>query len=112
MAKNRIPKNDPVKKRLLKYLGTDYHESYDETIDLYVETYYYYQKIRKEIDKSDLMYEYTNKAGATNQIKNPLMIEIPKAVQTLNNLLKSIGLTPAQRKEVAEGAGGDSFEDF
>ncbi|MNG30958.1 Phage terminase, small subunit [compost metagenome] len=58
------------------------------------------------------MVEHTNKAGATNIIKNPLAIEVTKTVQTLNNLLKSLGLTPAQRKKALLGGGGDDDDDF
>ena len=111
MAKVRIAKTDPVKKRLLKYLINTYEESDEEIIDLYVETYEFYQKMRKELKDKDLLMEHTNKFGATNQVKNPLIIEIAKTVQTLNNLLKSMGLTPAQRKNIAR-SGGDDFEDF
>lgn len=56
--------------------------------------------------------EHTNKAGATNLVKNPLAIELTKTVQTLNNLLKSLGLTPAQRKKVVNNDDEDDFEDF
>jgi phage terminase small subunit len=62
------------------------------------------------------MYEYTNKAGATNLVKNPLSIELTKTVQTLNNLLKSLGLTPAQRKKIKDtngsGEDDDDFDEF
>lgn len=60
---------------------------------------------------SELMYEYTNKAGATNLVKNPLSIELTKTVQILNNLLKSLGLTPAQRKKVVN-EDDDDFDKF
>lgn len=96
------------------YLGDDYKESDEQLISLYVETHAYYQRMRKEIKGMDLMMEYTNKAGATNYVKNPLAIEITKTVQTLNNLLKSLGLTPAQRKNLQQKSGGgeDDFDDF
>ncbi|MEC0543495.1 P27 family phage terminase small subunit, partial [Bacillus glycinifermentans] len=51
----------------------------------------------------------TNKAGAENLVKNPLAIELTKTVTTLNNLLKSLDLTPAQRKEL--NAGGEENDD-
>ncbi|MEV2650874.1 P27 family phage terminase small subunit, partial [Paenibacillus larvae] len=43
--------------------------------------------------------------------KNPLSIELTKTVQTLNNLLKSLGLTPAQRKKVVS-EDDDDFDEF
>lgn len=102
----------PTAKQLKGYLGASYEESDDQIIQLYIETYDFYSRLKKAIDKSDLMYEYTNKAGATNMVKNPLSIELTKTVQTLNNLLKSLGLTPAQRKKVVNDDDDDDFEEF
>ncbi|WP_078428773.1 phage terminase small subunit P27 family [Alkalihalobacterium alkalinitrilicum] len=103
----------PTRNKLIEYLGDNYKESDEELISLYLETHKFYRKLKKEINKQDLMYEYTNKAGATNLTKNPLVVELAKTVQTLNNLLKSMGLTPAQRKKVVgENGGEDDFEDF
>ena len=101
----------PTAKSLKAYLGDSYQESDEELIKLYIETHQFYRKLKREISKTDLMYEYTNKAGATNLVKNPLAIELTKTVQTLNNLLKSLGLTPAQRKKVVNGE-DDDFDDF
>ncbi|UOQ93407.1 P27 family phage terminase small subunit [Halobacillus shinanisalinarum] len=101
----------PTAKKLREYLGDSYQDSDEELISLYVETHKFYRKLKKEVSKKDLMYEYTNKAGATNLVKNPLSIELTKTVQTLNNLLKSMGLTPAQRKKVVNDD-VDDFDDF
>lgn len=102
----------PTAKVLKEYLGESYKESDDELITLYIETHQFYRRLKDEIKKTPLMYEYTNKAGATNMVKNPLSIELTKTVQTLNNLLKSLGLTPAQRKKVVSEDDGDDFDDF
>lgn len=105
----------PTAKKIREYLGEKYRESDEELIQLYVETHKYYRKLKKEVDKIPLMMAHTNKAGATNTIKNPLAIEVTKTVQTLNNLLKSLGLTPAQRKKAAllgVGAADDDDDDF
>jgi P27 family predicted phage terminase small subunit len=101
----------PTAQKIREYLGEDYQESDEELIKLYVETHQFYRRLKNEIKKTDLMYEYTNKAGATNLVKNPLSIELTKTVQTLNNLLKSLGLTPAQRKKVVN-EDDDDFKDF
>lgn len=93
------------------YLGENYQESDDELINLYCETHEFYCRLRDEIKRTDLMIEHTNKAGATNIVKNPLSIELTKTVQTLNNLLKSLGLTAAQRKKVTI-PDEDDFDDF
>lgn len=106
----------PTAKALREYLGDNYQESDEELIKLYLETHSFYRRLQKEVKKHDLMYEYTNKAGATNLVKNPLSIELTKTVQTLNNLLKSLGLTPAQRKKLKDSTGSgeddDDFDDF
>lgn len=101
----------PTAKKLKEYLGDAYTESDEELIQLYVDTHQFYRRMQKEVKESPLMYEYTNKAGATNLVKNPLSIELTKTVQTLNNLLKSLGLTPAQRKKVVN-EDDDDFESF
>lgn len=101
----------PTAQKIREYLGEDYRESDEELIQLYVETHKYYRRLKKEVAKNPLLMEYTNKAGATNVVKNPLAIEITKTVQTLNSLLKSLGLTPAQRKKI-EAGGDDDDDDF
>lgn len=113
-AKASQVKKTKLFKKVVEYLGDGYKESDDELIALYCETYQFYQRLRGEIAQSPLMYEYTNKAGATNLVKNPLAIELTKTVQTLNNLLKSLGLTAAQRKHLHQGGGDDDdgFDDF
>lgn len=103
----------PTKEKLRGYLGDNYEESDEELINLYIDTHQFYRKLNSEIKKQDLMYEYTNKAGATNLTKNPLVVELSKTVQTLNNLLKSMGLTPAQRKKIVNGDDDDDeFDNF
>jgi P27 family predicted phage terminase small subunit len=93
-----------AKKRIETYLhdGHTLQASDVELINLYSETYQFYCQLKGELVGKQLLMEYTNKAGATNLIKNPLAIELTKAVQVLNNLLRSLGLTPAQRKEFAD----------
>ncbi|EOB7339508.1 P27 family phage terminase small subunit [Staphylococcus aureus] len=102
-----------TKKQLKEYIE-DYKKSDDILINLYIETYEFYCRLRDELKNSDLMIEHTNKAGASNIVKNPLSIELTKTVQTLNNLLKSMvksmGLTAAQRKKIVQEEGG--FGDY
>lgn len=102
----------PSAKTIREYLGENYQESDEELIQIYVETHKFYRRLQKEIAKTALMYEYTNKGGATNLVKNPLSIELTKTVQTLNNLLKSLGLTPAQRKKVVNEDDDTDFDNF
>lgn len=102
----------PNAKMIKDYLGENYKESDDELIQLYVETHQFYRRLRTEVKKTDLLQEHTNKFGATNLVKNPLSIELTKTVQTLNNLLKSLGLTPAQRKKLKNSDDEDDFDSF
>ncbi|MCY8978106.1 P27 family phage terminase small subunit [Bacillus mojavensis] len=101
----------PTAKRLREYLGDRYTESDEELIDLYVDTHKFYRRLKKEVAENPLMMRHTNKAGAENLVKNPLAIELTKTVTTLNNLLKSLDLTPAQRKELNAG-GGENDDDY
>lgn len=98
-----------TKAQLVKYID-NYQKSDDILISLYLETYQFYCRLRDELKDAKLMYEYTNKAGATNLVKNPLSIELTKTVQTLNNLLKSMGLTAVQREKIIEEEEG--FGDY
>lgn len=107
-----VSKQSARYKQIKGFLGDDYKKSDDELILIYCETYEFYERLRDEIKSQDLMMEYTNKANASNYIKNPLTIELTKTVQTLNNLLKSLGLTPAQRKKVVEQGDNDDFDSF
>ena len=95
---------EEAKKRVKDYLkdGHVLQSSDTELVNLYAETYQFYCRLKKELDGKKLMMPYTNKAGAKNYVKNPLAIELTKTVQVLNNLLRSLGLTPAQRKEFAD----------
>ncbi|WP_042418969.1 P27 family phage terminase small subunit [Geomicrobium sp. JCM 19038] len=103
----------PKRQDFIEYLGENYRESDEELIKLYLATHKFYRKLEKEVRDQPMMYEYTNKAGAENLVKNPLIPELTKVVQTLNNLLKSMGLTPAQRKKaMAGGEVDDEFDKF
>lgn len=86
--------------RIISYLGDDYSPADDELIDAYVAAESILKRMQDALASEELMYEYTNKAGATNKVKNPLIMEIPRYTQTLNMLLKALGLTAAQRKKV------------
>jgi len=98
--------------RIRSYLGDRYQSSDDELIHLYCETHALYKKMLKEIRKTGLMTEHTNKFGAKNLVKNPLAIEATKTAQVLNQLLKSLGLTAAQRKKAVQADDDDGFDDL
>ncbi len=98
--------------KLKTYLGDIYHPSDDELINLYCETYDLYREMVKELRETGLMTEHTNKFGAKNLVKNPLAIEVTKITQVLNQLLKSLGLTAAQRKKAVADDANDDFDDL
>lgn len=99
--------------RLRNYLGSNYQESDEELIMLYCETHALYKKMLKEIRKTGLITEHTNKFGAKNMVKNPLAIEATKTAQVLNTMLKSLGLTASQRKKaVSDDVNNDGFDDL
>jgi hypothetical protein len=89
-----------TRERIVSYLGDQYAGADDELIDAYVQAEAILKRMQVQLAGEELLYEYTNKAGATNKIKNPLLMEIPRYTQTLNMLLKALGLTAAQRKKV------------
>lgn len=99
-------------KKIKGYLGDNYIKSDDELIRLYCDSYEFFCRLKQELERTGLLMEYTNKAGATNVVKNPLAIELTKTAQVLNQLLKSLGLTAAQRKKVTGGDEDDDFDNF
>ena len=108
------PKRRGLKQRLIEYLGDDYQEVDNELIDLYCTADKTRRKIARTLggDTGKLTYSYTNKAGATNEIKSPLLPELARLTQLQNNILKSLGLTAAQRKKASKPAAADSFDEF
>lgn len=64
----------------MKALG-NYKEEYDDAIDVYVDMMIQYDRLATQFRKSgyQITEEYTNKAGATNQRKVPLL----NAIETL-----------------------------
>lgn len=58
----------------MKSLGT-YKKEYNELIDIYAGMLHQYQYFEKQFEESgyQITEEYTNKAGATNQRKVPLL---------------------------------------
>ena len=102
-----------LRARILGYLGNTHKPADDEPIRIYVELDHQLQRVLKELDQADsLMSEHTNKFGATNEVKHPLLAEVPRLTAQMNQTWKSLGLTAAQRKKVAATGDGDDFEEF
>ena len=103
--------DNAVFERIKGYLGDNYTKSDDELIAMYVAAAEYLDVAKKAIDEDGLVLFHTNAAGATNIQKHPLSIEITKILHVMNNLLKSLGLTAAQRKKEQEPF-NDGFDEF
>ena len=50
-----------------------------------------------------LTVEHTNKAGATNTVDNPVIVNIRKCDEQILKLEKELGLTPASYKDMGGG---------
>jgi hypothetical protein len=97
--------------RLISDLGDGYSSADDDTIEDYCRVEDLLSRILAELAEDDLTIDYTNKAGATNPVKNPLISEAKGLIATKNTLRKSLGLTGAQRKRLgAAGDGDDGFD--
>ena len=66
----------------------------DEVIKDLINEYIYIKdlldRMKKQIDSNDLMYSYTNKAGASNMTKNPIVSEYKAYTNEFNKLSKTI----------------------
>lgn len=70
--------------------------------------------ITKELDESSLIVEYTNKAGATNIVENPLVRTQHKYAELIKKYSNEFGLTVAARLKlihVNSTDDGDEFDD-
>lgn len=108
------PPVDDVRGRVMGYLGDSYEPEDDELIQLYVDTKRLRDRMQDELERDDLTCEYTNKAGATNTVKNPLIGEIKAHTAQMVSILAGLGLTRKQRLRMTSGSEGDDdgFEDF
>lgn len=60
---------------------------------------------------SELLVMHTNKAGATNLVKHPLLVELDSLQQIALGMEKELGLTPASLKKINEAALGTGKKD-
>jgi P27 family predicted phage terminase small subunit len=105
-----------IYERVKEYI-TDYQKYDDELLWAYAFTYNYMLKLKEEINNTGVLIEKTTAKGDTNLDKNPLVPELSKVIQILNNLLKSLGLTAHQRQLVSKNLPivvreADDFEKF
>lgn len=86
--KNTVVKN-------MKNIGT-YKEEYNQLIDIYSGMLYQYQIFEKEFEESGykIVEEYTNKAGATNDRKVPLLTAMESLRKDIINYSDRLKLNP------------------
>lgn len=88
-------------KRQMKKIGT-YKPEYDAAILVLAEALkdYYCAKEQFEERGGDYMVEYTNKAGATNYVKNPLYVIVDDLRKNIVSYCRELGLTPTGYKKI------------
>lgn len=86
-----------------------YQSQYDSVIDTLAEILQKRDEAEKEYEKKGRqpVIEYTNKAGATNIIKNPLLIIITELNSQALAYWRDLGLTPAGLKKIKADAAKD-----
>ena len=86
-------------------VGT-YREEFEPVIARLAECYVRMQQTRGEFKRSGghILVEYTNKAGAANLQKNPLLTELDFLQKTALEMERELGLTPAALRKINEAA--------
>ena len=86
-------------------VGT-YKEEFEPVIARLAECYVRMQTTRGQFKKSGsrTLVVYTNKAGAENLQKNPLLTELDFLQKTAREMERELGLTPASLRKINEAA--------
>lgn len=85
----------------MKALGT-YKKEYSDTIEILAKMMFDYEMAETAFQESggDYVIEYTNKAGATNIVKNPHWVVIENLRADILTYSRELGLTPAGLKKM------------
>nr|DAY63887.1 MAG TPA: terminase small subunit [Caudoviricetes sp.] len=88
-------------KTSMEAIGT-YKPQFDDTIAMYAETKYQYNKLMQEFYSSGckVTEEYTNKGGATNIRKTATYLALETLRKDIINHESVLGLTPAGLKKI------------
>lgn len=88
-------------KTSMEAIGT-YKPQFDDTIAMYAETKYQYNKLMQEFYSSGckVTEEYTNKSGATNIRKTATYLALETLRKDIINHESVLGLTPAGLKKI------------
>lgn len=94
--------------KAMKVLGT-YKEQYENTVELLAKMLFDYENAETAFDQSggNFVIEYTNKAGATNMVKNPHWVVIENLRSDILIYSRELGLTPAGLKKMQVKAGDE-----
>ena len=86
-------------------VGT-YKEEFEPVVARLAECYVRMQTTRAEYKRggSQILVEYTNKSGAVNLQKNPLLTELDFLQKTALEMERELGLTPASLRKINEAA--------
>lgn len=98
------------RQQLIGYLGDTYEPEDDESIEEYCQIHVLQQRMLTEIENQPMTSEHTNKFGATNDIKNPLLGEIKAYSARKTSILVALGLTRKQRLRMGSGPGEEDDE--
>lgn len=96
-------KRDIVKK--MKALGT-YKAEFSHAIDGLSRALVDQEKTLGQFDASggNIMIKHTNKAGATNAVKNPFYLALETLRQDIITYSRELGLTPASLKRINDSS--------
>lgn len=105
----RKNERDIIKK--MQAIGT-YKPSFEHTIKTLAKMLLDLRNAEESFEESggDLIIEHTNKAGATNVIKNPYYQVIENLRQQIITYSRELGLTPAGLKKINDKATGTKKE--
>lgn len=83
-----------------------YRPEFEHAVNVLARTLYDYDQMQSDFRASGgkLLVEYTNKAGATNAVKNPAYLAVETLRQDILAYSKELGLTPAALKKIDEDA--------
>lgn len=70
-------------------------------LGIYANSYSIYYRATLEIEKQDLITEYTNKGGATNSVINPYIKIQQQYMASLMKISEKFGLDPSSRAKIA-----------
>lgn len=95
-----------TKKEIVENMSTlgTYKQEYNATVEILAKILVDLEDAENEFFESGgaLIIEYTNKAGATNNIKNPFYAIIESLRQSAIIYARELGLTPAGLKKINE----------